>query len=191
MASLGGRRGEIRGSEHRPARGLWFFHTFGGVAGGAASAFLAWLVVALPREALPSDIWMGLVLVLLLYFIAADLRLLRRPWTGRQVPATWLRRHGAHRSYFAYGVALGSGLATHVPYALTYGVFVVAASLLPFDLALITGATYGLARTAVVAPMSYISEKNVKLLVTSRASRRLLPMISALLLVSLALAIAL
>jgi hypothetical protein len=71
-----------------------------------------------------------------------------------QVPVEWLTRYGFTRGYLFYGIALGAGVFTFVPFAATFAVF-AAASLLPgISVALAAGAAFGAGRAVLVGPLA-------------------------------------
>jgi len=127
-------------------------HVAGGIAGGAAMAGVAWLVATPLRTLLPGAAVIVLLGMLVLSSGAHDLRLVGdRVHGGRQVPATWRKRYGHYRGFAAFGAALGAGIATFVPYAITYVLFATAAVLLPFGEAVACGALFGFTRAGAAA----------------------------------------
>jgi hypothetical protein len=173
MASLGEGRNPL-GVRAR----LWLAHLLGGVVGGTGAVLALWLLASPLRTMLPELFSLALVFALLVAGSARDLGLLEFPKLGRQVPATWLARYGPARSFAFFGVFLGSGLLTHVPYAITYGVFGAAALTLPLPHALLAGAAFGIGRTVLVGPASFAIEPASRILYRSAAARRILPWLS-------------
>lgn len=137
--------GESRTSIRTRLR-LWLLHSIGGLIGGTTTAVVIVLASAPLRAFVPYEGRLGLCAALLGFFLLVDLRVIRMRSRRRQVPATWTTRYGNGRAYFLYGAFLGAGLATYVPYAITYGIFATALLILPLELALVAGALFGVGR---------------------------------------------
>jgi hypothetical protein len=140
---------------------------------------LVWLALTPIRTVVPRAGLLALLTVVATLCALVDFGVLRRPATGRQVPATWLRRYGPVRSYGLYGIVLGAGLLTHVPHALTYLTFAALGLLLPAHLAVLVGALFGIARSFVIGPAAPKAELASKLLFRSRGSQLIWPKVSA------------
>ncbi|MCP9486398.1 MAG: hypothetical protein MSC30_11095 [Gaiellaceae bacterium MAG52_C11] len=125
---------------------LWLVHSLGGLVGGTATAIVVVLASAPLRAFVPYEGRLGLCAVLLGFLLLVDLRVIRMTSRRRQVAATWTTRYGNGRAYFLYGAFLGAGVATYVPYAITYGIFATALLILPLELALVAGGLFGLGR---------------------------------------------
>jgi hypothetical protein len=124
-------------------------HAVGGALGGALSVLAVWLLMTPVRTLLPSRLHPVFVLLVFCAAILIDLKLIRGP-RGRQVPQQWYRRFGGSRSYFFYGLALGTVLGTYVPYASAYVFFARASLTSGITQVLLAGATLGLARSLAV-----------------------------------------
>lgn len=161
-------------------------HAAGGIIGGTAMV-IALIVASTPiRTLVAHDPKIAVVAGLLVVLVLIDLRVVDKRSRRGQVPATWARRHGRGKAFVLYGVQLGAGLVTYVPYGVTYGVFAVAAVLLPVPQALLVGALFGLGRTlsvglASLAPVEPLS----RLLYRSRFAPKAWPYASAVLLLVL------
>jgi hypothetical protein len=152
-------------------------------------AGLAWILLTPLRTFLPRAALVVLFAAVAVVSLLIDLRLLRRPLRGSQVPQTWVRRYGFVRGFALYGLFLGSGLLTHVPHAATYTLFAGLCLFLPPWSAVVAGALFGLGRTAIVGPAALAADPASKLLYRSRASNIILPPVSALLSVGLLLGV--
>lgn len=139
------------------ARGIRFsalatsLHALGGAIGGALTVLGLWLILTPVRTLLG-----GIILTFMAAFIAlgsltADLGGSGRRRNPRQVPARWVGRYGPLSAYFRYGLMLGSGVLTHIPNYLGPACLFTAALVLPFDRALLVGASFGMSRTGSVA----------------------------------------
>jgi hypothetical protein len=136
------------------------FHVLGGVAGGAAIGVVLGFAGLLLRAGLGESLDTVFVVVVpaaLLYAASVDLGLLRvRAITWeRQTPGSWPCSLGHYPGIFGWGVDLGVGITTRIPYQ-TLLVLPVAA-LLSGDLATAVAITavYGASRAlAVVAAVS-------------------------------------
>ena len=175
IASLGEGR-----TATRTKGGVSVAHTLGGAVGGAGMAAGIWLVGTPLRTFIPTDVLMVGFFTVALLASLIDLGVVHRPLVGRQVPATWVRRHGWSRSYAMYGIILGSGLLAHIPYALTLTVFAAVGLLLPPGPAITVGLVFGLTRTVLVGPAALHAEISSRLLYESSWSQRLVPKLSIL-----------
>jgi len=127
-------------------------HLVGGIVGGGSMAAVAWLVATPVRTLLPNGGVLGLFAVFVALNVAVDLRWVGSGTSrGRQVPATWRQRYGHYSGFAGFGGTLGAGVATFVPYAITYVVFAAAAVLLPLGSAVVCGIVFGGARAAIAA----------------------------------------
>lgn len=126
-------------------------HLAGGLVGGIILGAVLTTIQELARSAPPpAVVWFAVAFAISGLALAADLRLVGLPSRRKQVPATWTRRFGRVRAYFAYGIVLGVGFATFVPYAAMYSVF--AASLLSDGLRTFAiGVAFGVGRTLTPA----------------------------------------
>lgn len=131
-------------------------HAAGGAVGGAAMAGLCWLALTPVRTILPEVVGLALIGGLAICMALFDFGLLPLRRQNRQVPQRWFATYGAEKAYALYGFWLGGGLATNVTYALEYVVFVGAGVLLPLPPALVAGAIFGLARTALAGPIGLV-----------------------------------
>ena len=123
--------------------------------GGAVSALAFWLLLTPLRTLTPAAAPRVGVVVVAFLAVGAELGWLheRQRIDRGQVPPEWLGRLGPTKAYLAYGLSLGSGVATHVEYTGTYTVFSAIGLLAPFPVALAAGGAFGLARTWVVGPI--------------------------------------
>jgi hypothetical protein len=158
IASLGERRGT---TEVNPAlRGnppiVWVSHLAGAALGGGVLAAAGWLFAAPLRTLIPAPVAIVLAIAVCLGAAAVDLRWLRLPTLLRrgQVPVEWLTRYGFTRGYLFYGVALGAGVFTFVPFAATFAAFAAAALLPGIAVALVAGAAFGTGRAILVGPLA-------------------------------------
>lgn len=129
-------------------------HVLGGVAGGAVLSTAAWLALTPIRTLTPLPFNRLLVLAMCSWTALGDLGLLRVPRQERQVPQSWLVRYGPARSYFLYGLELGAGLVTYIPFATTYALFTASALVLGLADAIFVGILFGLGRTLLVGPIN-------------------------------------
>jgi hypothetical protein len=152
---------------------LWGSHTLGGVLGGAAMAAFLWLLFTPLRTLLPRDFALALVGLVAVYSVLADAGKVRF-WRRRsQVPAAWYARYGPTQSYVLYGLFLGAGILTYVPYGVVYGAFAAMATLLSLPQAALGGALFGIGRTLTTGPASFYAEPVSRLLFRSpRAQAR-------------------
>src|SRR5437588_7536104 len=153
IASLGEGRRPI---EQRAQ--LWIAHSLGGVLGGTLMALTVWIVVTPIRTLLPRSVTFLLFALVATYGILADLGRTRFHRPKSQVPATWYARYGPAKSYLLYGLSLGAGMLTYVPYGAVYGTFAAIAALLPLPAAAVAGALFGLGRTLPSGPASFVVE---------------------------------
>lgn len=158
IASLVEGRGTIKnpafhGNPHVP--GVW--HLVGAALGGLALAASMWLLASPIRTILPVFGVLAALLPVCAAAIAFDLHWLALPHRLRrgQVPVQWLSRYGLSRGYFLYGLSLGAGIFTFVPFALTFVAFSASALLAPFSGAVAAGAAFGVGRAALVAPLAH------------------------------------
>jgi hypothetical protein len=168
---------------------MWVAHMAGGAVGGAAMAAATWLLLTPIRTLVPTGGVVGLFLLLVVIALLIDLRVLHSPFGGHQVPQTWARRYGLLRSFMLYGLLLGSGLLTHVNYAVTLLVFSAASLFTSFGTAVLVGVAFGLGRTALVGPAALQAERSSRILYRSGAAQRVWPAASALLSVFLGLVV--
>jgi hypothetical protein len=166
---------------------MWAAHMAGGAVGGAAMGAATWLLLTPVRTLVPTGGVVGLFLLLVVIAVLIDLGVLRSPFGGHQVPQTWARRYGLPRSFALYGLLLGSGLLTHVNYAVTLLVFAATSLFTSFGTAVLVGVAFGLGRTAVVGPAALQAERSSRILYRSGAAQRVWPAASALLAVFLGL----
>ena len=127
----------------------------GGLVGGAALALALWLLATPLRTLLPWLVRLTVFAALCGMFVVWDLGVRRVPRALRrgQVPIEWSKRFGLTQSYFLYGVGLGAGVFTFVPFAVTFGVFAAAALVAGPLTAALAGAAFGLGRTIFVGPL--------------------------------------
>jgi hypothetical protein len=131
-----------------------FLHALGGATGGATAAGVLWLAFTPIRTLLPTWIAATLFAVAGLASVGVDLGWWQAPIHSEQVPKVWFGRFGPTRSYALYGLTLGAGVLTHVPYAITFTVFAactMSASIVP---AVLAGLSYGVGRTFPVGPVN-------------------------------------
>jgi hypothetical protein len=128
-------------------------HGVAGVVGGAAIAMLVWTFTIPLHTLLPLSASLAIFSSFALFAIAADLELVRLPSRHKQVPQSWYGVYGPLRSYAYYGLILGGGLLTEIPFAVTYSIF-AAALILPLPDAVLLGALFGLGRTGIVGPIN-------------------------------------
>jgi hypothetical protein len=164
-------------------------HIVGGVFGGGVMGALCWVLLAPVRTFIPPSILLGVFLAMAAFALAVDAHLLNRRLPGGQVPATWRTRFGSERSYAMYGLLLGAGLATHVNYATVFVVFAAAGLFLPLGAAVTAGATFGLARAAIVALASLHVSWADGVLYRSRFASQLWPNAAAALTAGVSLAV--
>ena len=135
-------------------------HVLGGVAGGAAIGVLLGFAGLLLRAALGDTldtVFLVAVPAALVYAASVDLGLLRVPQitSERQTPSSWPCSLGHYPGIFAWGLDLGLGISTRIPYQSL--LVVPLAALLVGDLgkAVAITAAYGAARAlAVVVAVS-------------------------------------
>jgi hypothetical protein len=168
-------------SQLQTRAGMWVAHMAGGAVGGAAMGAATWLLLTPVRTLVPTEGVVGLFLLLVVIALLIDLGVLRSPFGGHQVPQTWTRRYGLLRSFMLYGLLLGSGLLTHVNYAVTLLVFSATSLFTSFGTAVLVGVAFGLGRTAVVGPAALQAERSSRILYRSGAAQRVWPVASALL----------
>ena len=182
IASLGEGRSSV---QRRVA--VWGAHMLGGITGGGVTAAVVWLLASPLRSLLPRPSADVLFLSVCAVAVATDLRLLALRKPGCQVPATWLRRYGAVRSYWLYGVRLGAGLLTHMPYSVIYVVFAAIGLLISSPgHAMLIGAAFAGARTFVIGPGSIAPTISSVVMYRSSSTRRLLPVLSAISVIAMA-----
>lgn len=139
-------------------------HAAGGVVGGGAAAATIWLALTPVRTLLPGVVAEVIVAAVALTAVLVDVKVLKVHAVGGQVPPEWYARYGPERSYAMYGLVLGSAFGTFRPYASVYAVFAALGFLVPLELAVLSGAAYGFARTAVIGPASLAATPIAKLL---------------------------
>lgn len=123
-------------------------------------AVVLWYLLTPLRAMTP--LWARLIVVSLVALAGAAMHLSKGrlrilPNRTRQVPRTWYKRYGAPGALLRYGFALGTAFWTFVPNSMVYVVFAGSALLLPFWAAPITGAAFGIGRTAPVGPAATAS----------------------------------
>jgi len=150
---------------------IWSSHLAGGIVGGTMMGFAAVLLGAPIRLFIVFEPRLAICGLALTAAIMMDLGLLKRSCRRRQVPATWTRRYGWHEAFFLYGVILGSGLATYVATAATYGLFAVATLAVPPSTAVVIGAAFGFGRTLIAGLGSLAPGWTSRILYRSRYSR--------------------
>jgi hypothetical protein len=128
-------------------------HGLSGAIGGAGLAVAVWAFSIPVRTLLPRTVVVGLFACVAVLAMAADTVHTPMPARHIQVPKSWYGRYGPVRSYALYGLVLGAGLLTDIPYAVTYTIF-ASGLVLPIGLAVLLGALFGLGRTAVVGPIT-------------------------------------
>jgi hypothetical protein len=127
-----------------------------------------------PVRTLPPDVVVFVLFIgLAAFFIVWDLRKFDLPFQGRQVPATWIARYGAVRSYALYGAFLGAGVITFVPIGAIYVTFGAVALLVGIGSATIAGALYGVARAALVGPAAFVADASSRFLFRSQAAHEI------------------
>lgn len=141
--------------DHRLRLQMAAAHTIGGAAGGVIGVGVIWLVASPARTLLPLGVREGAVALVALVACLVELRVVHIGGHQKQVNAHWYRRYGPTRSYAAYGLMLGSAIATLRPFSFVYPAFAATALLVPFKGALLCGAVFGLGRTAFLGPASY------------------------------------
>jgi hypothetical protein len=105
----------------------------------------------------------------------------------RQVAATLTRRLGHGRAFLAYGVLLGSGLATVVPVGIALGVFAAIGLFAePLWIGGLAGVLFGLARTGMAGLGSLAAERVSRIAFRSPWSKSRAQAVSITLLVVLA-----
>src|SRR3712207_69244 len=117
-------------------------HLAGGLLGGAGAGLLAWLVATPLRTFAPEEVIGALIACVAAWGIRCDLRATSSS-RATMVPQAWLRRFGRTRAFGLYGLVLGTGLASYVPYAATYVAFAVIGVVASPLTAVAAGATYG------------------------------------------------
>lgn len=132
--------------ETRPNFSLVLIHAIGGTLGGILVG-VALAVSAIVFEHMSLIGRAALVLAVSATMVASDLRAFRLPSWKRQVPPVWTRRFGKRRAFLLYGVVLGSGITTFVPWGAMYVAFAGAMLLGSFKIAVLAGSLFGLART--------------------------------------------
>jgi hypothetical protein len=140
---------------HRTRVVMAVAHFVGGVAGGAVGAVAVWLVASPLRTILPLSAREGIVAAVALVAVLMELRILKVRGRQGQVDARWYRKFGPVRAYAAYGLMLGSAIATLRPFAFVYPVLAATGLLVPFPDAVLCGAVFGLGRTVLLGPASY------------------------------------
>lgn len=140
----------VNGRKSNSSSRLITAHLLGGLAGGAILGVGLAALQQVGASFLPRIVWVISAVGICGVGLAADLRLITLPSRHRQVPATWTRRLGRTRAFLGYGLVLGIGGATYVPYALMYSVF--AAALLTGSLVRTfeVGLTFGICRAMSV-----------------------------------------
>lgn len=129
-------------------------HVVGGVAGGAITGGVAWLILSPLRTLFPPEVSVGIVIAAAVAATLVDARVIHVKSTGSQVPPVWLTRYGPQRSYGMYGFMFGVAFATIRTYAVIYAVFLAMGLLGTFPTAAAGGALFGLGRTAIIGPAS-------------------------------------
>lgn len=147
-------------------------HVLGGTLGGAGAFAAVWLGLAFIRAVVPNAGRFGVVAVIALWAVLADLGRVPYPRFRGQVPQRWYRIYGPSRSYGLYGAVLGGGFATRVNHAFTWVVVAFAGLLLAFPEAVAVGAAYGAARATTVAPGAVFPRAASRILYSGRATRR-------------------
>lgn len=130
------------------------------------------------RTLAPSLVVRILAIVLIALFVAKDLRLVSVPSVRRQVPQSWVRRFGLSNSYFLYGLVLGAGILTFVPYAAVLSLIGLLSLQASLSFAIAGGACLGVGRTVFLSPLSRAASRR-SLTDLLPASYRHLPRLSA------------
>ena len=143
------------------------FHVLGGLVGGAAIGVVLGFAGLLLRAALGDVLDTVFVIVVpaaLLYAAAVDLGVLRvRPITWeRQTPGSWPCALGHYPGIFGWGVDLGLGITTRIPYQSLLVIPLAAFLSGNLGTAVAITAVYGVSRAlAVVAAVSVAGEDYV------------------------------
>lgn len=150
-----GKIGPLVEREH--PRRLVLLHVAGGAIGGAASgAVLGFLGIVIAHAAGTGFMVHSFAIVVplvLAYAGIADLpiRLIPRLTFTRQTPGSWTCSLGEPGGIWAWGVDLGTGISTRLPFHSVLAVLVAAVLIGDFLVALIAMTVYGLTRASAVA----------------------------------------
>jgi len=155
-------------------------HVAGGIGGGAATAFCAWLALTPVRTLLPGPAVAAVLAGVVVGAVITDLHLFgHRSRRGQQVPQRWIE-YGPFRGFALYGAVLGSGLVTYVPVALVYVTFAAIGLFLALPVALLAGALLGFCRAFAVVLAIFSPLHSRDLLMRNVAVQRALPWASVL-----------
>lgn len=172
----------VQGDSKKPATRLWFIHLLGATIGGVLSVTVLWMLAAPIRSLVPLWAAIAMTSIVAIASILSDLRVVSLKGSERQVNRSWTRQFGAVGGYFRFGLMLGAGLLTFVPFAVLFSTFTLASTMLSLPSAAAVGALYGLGRTLLVGPGAALPSNPSTLLPTLLArSHMALPRVSALL----------
>jgi hypothetical protein len=132
-------------------------HAVGGIVGGALGIGALAALVSIPLAMVGTAVGMALIIVVGATAIVADLQLITLPFNHRQVRASLMRTIVPAAAMFRYGLVLGSGLLTYLPYAAIATVATWAAAGWGAPAAVGAGAAFGFGRTAAVPALQVVS----------------------------------
>lgn len=125
-------------------------YLMGSAVGGAAVGLVLGVVSVPVRAALPAPLAWGLLALVAVLGLAADVGPLALPTRHRQVDEAWLTRYRGWVYGLGFGAQLGSGVVTIVTSSLTYVVLAAAALSGSVAAGVAIGATFGLVRALPV-----------------------------------------
>jgi hypothetical protein len=147
-------------------------HVLGAMAGGALMALGVWLAATPLRTLAPTEVSIGVVVLVAVVAVGIDLRVIPGAGRGKQVPSPWLKRYGPQRAYALYGLKFGAAFSTLRPFAVVYPVVAAVGLLVSLPMALVCGAVFGIGRTAIVGPASFKSVWTSQALYHGRFTRQ-------------------
>lgn len=138
-----------RGSGDYPGRrGIAVLHALGLLSGGAITGCVLGALGAIVSHGLGNELLAALALMAAGTYAGVDLGLWRFPHVapGWQVPRVWLRDLPGAAAYAGFGVLLGVGILTAVPFAAFTALLVLEFSVASYVIGTTVGVAYGLGR---------------------------------------------
>ena len=147
-------------------------HLAGGVGGGFVLGAASWLAGVPAREVAPEWVLGFLVVSIGAVSVMIDLDVLAVDRSNRQVDARLRGSIGTAASYAVYGVEFGLGWRTLRPSAMFYTLSAVLAFAVSAPaVAVVAGIAFGLGRTFILFPGSYVATRLSGMLTRDTRSR--------------------